>query len=209
MATVHKAIILFLVLALGLPLLFYVDSRLELKRSSLIKASPHEARAIFKALHRNIYSAFDYSTESEIYDALSKSIDGELLTKVYTEVYEGLVLREEHQGALTKIFSVDILSSELIETERSKKSSKPSFGIRCTWEVNSILKHWGHFHPRTNRYEGVYTLVLNDAVWKIVDNTILSQKRVDRDWTNTMTDSLEIFLQENTRDTLHRRREFN
>ncbi|MBD3320640.1 MAG: hypothetical protein GF350_06055, partial [Chitinivibrionales bacterium] len=87
MSSIRKAIILLCVIAGGLPLLFFIDSRVDMEGSSLIMPSPGEARALFASLHRNIYRAFDYSTESEIYDALSKSVDGDLLTGIYTEVY--------------------------------------------------------------------------------------------------------------------------
>jgi len=42
-----------------------------------------EALAIFQPLHANIYRAFDYTDEGEIYDALARSVDGALLARTY------------------------------------------------------------------------------------------------------------------------------
>lgn len=54
-----------------------------------------EAVDLFTALHRNVYRAFDYKTESDIYDVLAQSVDGDLLDQVYNEVYQSLILRDQ------------------------------------------------------------------------------------------------------------------
>ncbi|MCW5559537.1 MAG: hypothetical protein KIT22_17110, partial [Verrucomicrobiae bacterium] len=69
-----------------------------------------EALAIFQPLHANIYRAFDYTTESEIYDALARSVDGPLLGKTYDDIYRSLILQEEG-GALCRVKSVELVST--------------------------------------------------------------------------------------------------
>ena len=49
-----------------------------------------EAITIFETLHQNIYRAFDYTSQSDIYDALAQSVDGPLLDRMYTDIYQSL-----------------------------------------------------------------------------------------------------------------------
>jgi hypothetical protein len=136
-----------------------------------------EARAIFAGLHRNIYRAFDRGRdELAIYDALALSVDGRLLDRIYNEVYEGLVLREEG-GLVTEVRDVTIVRSDVLPTGDGG-GGPPSFRVRCTWEVLSGVLHEGHEHVRLNEYEAVYTVALVEEGWRIVDDRILSQRRV-------------------------------
>jgi hypothetical protein len=63
-----------------------------------------QARAVFEPLHANIYRAFDYSKEGDIYDALARSVEGEYLEQLYRQVYESLVMRDEG-GAMSRVQS--------------------------------------------------------------------------------------------------------
>ena len=69
------------------------------------EVNERKALGIFATLHSNIYRAFDFNNESDIYDVLSKSVDGPLLDKVYTEIYQSLIAREQG-GAVARIKSV-------------------------------------------------------------------------------------------------------
>ena len=79
---------------------------------SWLKESPRpdeeEARFIFEGLHRNIYRAFDYDSESEVYDALAQSVASGLIDSVYNEVYQSLIMREA-EGAVCDVRAVDRL----------------------------------------------------------------------------------------------------
>jgi hypothetical protein len=67
-----------------------------------------QAAAILAALHKNIYRAFDYRDEEQVYDALAKSVDGPLLRDLYLEIRRGLVMQEQG-GAVSRIREVEIL----------------------------------------------------------------------------------------------------
>jgi hypothetical protein len=43
-------------------------------------------------LLRNVYQAFDYRKESDIYDTLERSVGGDLLTDIYLETRRSLEL---------------------------------------------------------------------------------------------------------------------
>jgi hypothetical protein len=139
-------------------------------------ANEAEAKQLFADLHRDIYRAFDHDDESGIYDALAGSVDGKLLDRIYAEVYEALVMRDQG-GALSKVQQVDILESRLLDG-LPEDPDDPRFRVRATWEVTSSLVHEGHEHVRVIEYEGIYTLALREAGWRIVEDRILSQRTV-------------------------------
>ena len=156
--------------------------RIEMKpfwREGIEMPDPAEAIAIFAALHRNVYRAFDYETEDAIYDALAQSVSGELLDEVYNDVYQGLILREEG-GAICKVERVDILDSSMMPAFE-QDSENPQFKISCSWRVLGLVEHWGHAHRRVNEYRAVYTLTYAGDEWKISDVEMNDQKRVTGD----------------------------
>ena len=59
---------------------------------SILQRSKKDAEAILTPLLRNVYRAFDHRSESEIYDVLARSVDGELLRKLYLETIQALTL---------------------------------------------------------------------------------------------------------------------
>ncbi|MBF0502710.1 MAG: SEL1-like repeat protein [Candidatus Riflebacteria bacterium] len=136
--------------------------------------SATEAVEIFSSLHRNVYRAFDYPNESDIYDTLAASVDGKLLNWIYNEIYESLILRNEG-GAVCQIQSVLIQAADLLEND--VKLVDAAFRIRCSWRVRGVVKHWGHVHVRDNRYEGIFSIAPRDGAWKIVDVEILDQQQ--------------------------------
>jgi hypothetical protein len=149
---------------------------LHLERSGQRVPDEAEAAAIFTDLHRNIYRAFDHDDEGDIYDALSDSVDGRLLDRIYAEVYEALTMRDQG-GALSKVHKVDILRSRVLDAPDAA-GDRPTFRVRATWEVLSSLVHEGHEHVRLVEYEGVYAVAHREDGWRIVDDKILSQRPI-------------------------------
>ena len=139
-------------------------------------ADEAEAKQVFVELHRNIYRAFDREDESGIYDALAASVDGKLLDRIYAEVYEALVMRE-HGNGLSKVDEVEMLESRVLGGLPDGPDD-PRFRVRATWEVTSSLVHEGHEHVRVIEYEGIYTVAMREAGWRIVEDRILSQRTV-------------------------------
>ncbi len=133
--------------------------------------SEDEAGAIFTALHRNVYRAFDYSEESDIYDVLARSVDGELLEDLYLQIRRALVIREQG-GAVSRIRKVDILQGDMASLDGE------GFAYRCKWLVEGTVEHWGHIHTRQNQYEGLFQIRPRDDAWRIVGLKMLSEERV-------------------------------
>lgn len=139
-----------------------------------------DAAHVFETLHRNVYRAFDYKSESDVYDVLERSVAGDLLDRVYNEVYQSLIMHE-HGGAVAKVHSVDITETELLSTGVEPESGAPAFQIEADWQVYGVVVHWGHMHTRTNRYRAIYNVAERNQDWKITDVEILEQQRLDDD----------------------------
>ncbi len=140
---------------------------------------PENAEEIFAALHRNVYRAFDFKTESDIYDVLSTSVAGELLDDVYNEVYQSLIMRDQG-GAVARIQSVDLLDTEIVAARIEQAEGEQSaYGVQTTWRVDGMVYHWGHTHSRRNVYEAMYTVARSEDAWKIVSVEMLRQERMN------------------------------
>jgi hypothetical protein len=139
------------------------------------RPTEEQAKEIFSALHKNIYRAFDYEREEDVYDTLRLSVTGDLLDKVYAEVYGSLIMRDQG-GAVLKVLSTKILALDIGFPE---KAEEPWFTAACRWQVHGRIGHWGHTHVRVNEYQADYTVVLTDAGWRIAAVTVTAQKRLD------------------------------
>lgn len=137
-----------------------------------------EALSVFEPLHENIYRAFDYTNESDVYDALAESVDGPLLERLYDEVYRSLVLQEAG-GAVSRVSSVRHLDLAVEEVGVVGERALPGFVVDATWQVDGAVYHWGHAHTRTNEYRARYTVHAAEQGWRIAASEVLAQRRVD------------------------------
>ncbi|MBN2560963.1 MAG: hypothetical protein JXQ75_08540, partial [Phycisphaerae bacterium] len=136
-----------------------------------------EATDLFASLHRNVYRAFDYKTEGDIYDVLAQSVAGDLLDAVYNEVYQSLILRDQG-GAVARVQSVDILDADVESSGVEPDTGDVAFRIRSRWQVHGAVYHWGHVHSRTNEYTSRYTVAQRGGQWKITGVDVLEQRRI-------------------------------
>ena len=132
------------------------------------------ARDIFERLHANIFRAFDYHREEEIYDALAHSVDGPMLGKLYTQLRQSLE-NQEQGGAVSRIDHVQIENGSTTGTRVEGDSL--SFDYRCSWQLVGSVEHWGHIHQRTNIYDGAFTISMVGDQWKITGIKSLDEKQ--------------------------------
>lgn len=152
--------------------------------------SDAEALSIFESLHRNIYRAFDYTDEGAVYDALAQSVDGAMLEKIYNDVYQSLIMRDQN-GAVSKVVNVEMRSMALMPMpDDDAARAEHAYRVRCQWRVDGLVTHYGHSHARTNAFEAIYTLAPVNDSWRIVDAEILQQQRID-DGRQTAEDLLD------------------
>ncbi|MCA9250330.1 MAG: hypothetical protein KDA54_04290 [Phycisphaerales bacterium] len=135
-----------------------------------IEPFPKVASKVFEALLTNVYRAFDFRSESDIYDVLAQSVDGPLLDSVYKEIRAGLVSAEQG-GAVAKVKSVEILESKLVDPEPKRDGA---FEIKTRWRVEGMVYHWGHVHDTASIFEAIYTVAPRDGFWKIIKTDMTS-----------------------------------
>jgi hypothetical protein len=139
--------------------------------------SDEQAEAIFAALHKNIYRAFDYHDESHVYDALANSVDGSLLRELYLKIRHGLEMREQ-SGAVSRVREVKLVEGGKESLDGQQRKDERSFGFHCRWTVAGTVEHWGHVHARTNEYEARFIVEPREGAWKITEMEVLGEKRV-------------------------------
>ncbi len=132
-----------------------------------------EAADIFGRLHANIFRAFDYVDESDVYQALSKSVDGELLRDLYLKINQSLRVQEQG-GAVAVIEKVCLIDGNPLPTPDGEQRSPIRFGYFATWTLDGTIEHWGHIHEKTNQYRARFVVELLEADdgstgWKITD----------------------------------------
>jgi hypothetical protein len=129
------------------------------------------AQKIAEALVGNVYRAFDFQTETQIYDALERSADGELLRKLYLEISQALTLNER-EGTKARIteFALDVDEVTALEDRGFKAES--------TWTALGNVTHWGHNHVRTNKYTAHLTVSPVDGGWKLTALDVIEGRRL-------------------------------
>ncbi len=167
-------IVLIVVSAATWPLLGWEVKRPFAPRPTV---SPNEAQAIFASLHKNTYRAFDYRDESEIYDALAKSVDGRLLRDLYLKMRRGLEMQEQG-GAVSRVREVVIEEGSQPPSPVEATHDARGFGFRCKWTVKGSVQHWGHLHSRTNQYVALFRVEPRDNAWKITKMEVLDEQRL-------------------------------
>lgn len=136
-------------------------------------------------LLRNVYRAFDFVDEAEIYAALETSVAGAKLRDLYLELLQDLQV-EEQGGAVSRIEAVEVLSVEPVDgavsaetLEKLGLAAGPGSGAvfrrRVKWNLSGLLEHWGHTHQRTNQYQAVLTIADQAGQWKLVALAVESQ----------------------------------
>ena len=131
---------------------------------------PGQAEVILSPLLQNVYRAFDHRSESAIYDVLARSVDGELLRRLYLETIEALSL-EGREGARV---TVQEFSAEVDEVD----PTAAGFVADCQWTALGTVGHWGHAHTRVNRYKARVTVDAVKGEWKLIDLEVQEARRL-------------------------------
>ncbi len=128
-------------------------------------------RELAGGLLHNIYRAFDYRGEEQIYDVLAKSVTGNLLNDVYLETRNGLELANQG-GAQVKVKNIEMLEARQIG------ENDDGLLVEARWNVAGSVGHWGHIHQRINAYHARLTLRDIDGAWKLTSLDILEEERL-------------------------------
>ncbi len=123
-------------------------------------------------LLRNVYQAFDYRRESDIYDTLERSVSGDLLTDIYLETRRSLELASQG-GARAKVKSVEVQALDVQAGDVDQ-----GFRADVIWNVSGAVGHWGHVHTRNNQYQAELEVRVVDGRWKLTDMNVLQEQRL-------------------------------
>lgn len=134
------------------------------------------AQQVFARLHKNMFRAFDYHNESDVYDALAKSVDGELLRELYLKINQSLKVKEQG-GAVSRVNEVNLLEGEKTGTSIDIEDSAPGFNYRSKWKLVGTIEHWGHIHERENEYDAEFEIKLKNDAWKITSMKVVNEEQ--------------------------------
>jgi hypothetical protein len=157
-------------------LLLYPHFKVSLGRPAVmgVQLSDEQAATVLSSLLKNVYRAFDFREENDVYDKLAISVDGELLSEIYLQNRKSLVVQRAG-GAQAKVKEIEILDARVESPNR--KSSELS--LKSKWTVFGTVGHWGHIHGRKNLYDALITVGIVDGAWKIIGLELLEEKRID------------------------------
>ena len=117
----------------------------------------------------NIYRAFDFREDEDVYDSLASSVQGTLLRELYLRIKRSLVVAEQG-GELSHMTA--------LEVKECKPIAKQPNSFETTWVVTGTSEHWGHIHTRTTEYRAELKLVELDGLWKLDRFQLLDEKRI-------------------------------
>jgi hypothetical protein len=174
-----KSIVLqcgLLAVLLGGSLLLYPHLQITVGRPAILVAKPadDEAVPLLHSLLKNVYRAFNFREEDDVYDKLALSVSGDLLTDIYLQNRKSLEIQRAG-GAQAKVKEVEILDVSVGEV-----AGRPlALAFTSNWTAFGTVGHWGHIHARKNQYEAIITVEPVDGVWKITDLELLDETRID------------------------------
>jgi hypothetical protein len=136
--------------------------------------SNEQIKEIVYNLLKNVYRAFDFREEENVYDKLALSVDGNLLTEIYLQNRKSMLI-EQAGGAQAKVIQVQVEHAEIDQAAKSDDA----IDVKTNWSALGTVGHWGHVHTRRNVYDAVLTLAVVDGSWKITGIDVLEETRVD------------------------------
>jgi hypothetical protein len=134
-----------------------------------------QAAMLTEQLLSNVYRAFDFRGEAQVYDRLAKTVDGPMLEQVYLDQRRSLRIARAG-GAEARVKNVSVESA--IPTHVAGTGA--DFVVRARWSIVGTVGHWGHVHQRQNRYDADLSISAVAGAWKITGFDVLDQERLSR-----------------------------
>jgi hypothetical protein len=138
------------------------------------RVAPEEGKLVLHSLLKNVYRAFDFREEEDVYDKLAVSASGDLLADIYLQNRQSFKVKRAG-GAQAKVEEVEILD---VAVHPNAESSR-ALDLRSIWTATGTVGHWGHIHTRQNRYEAVVTIEPVEGAWRITGLELLEEERID------------------------------
>ena len=161
----------FVAMAFGLVAFGQIEVRNPLKASYQLPEA--DALTTLQGLLQNTYRAFDFRAEEDVYDKLAVSVAGDLITDIYLQSRQRLVM-EEQGGARAKVQDVQLLDA----VQTGSPDRRQRFTFQCAWRITGTVNHWGHSHQRRNQYDAMITIQPVGRAWKIVALDVIEERRL-------------------------------
>ena len=164
-----------LVLGIGI-FIAWPYARVEVDRPAALAGTleAEQSAALVETLLKNVYRAFDFREEDDVYDKLALTVSGDLLADIYLQSRQSFAVQQAG-GAQAKVQEVAI--DEAIATRRDDGGL--GYDVRAKWTAMGTVGHWGHTHIRQNLYDAVLTIEAVDGNWKIKGMEVLEESRID------------------------------
>jgi hypothetical protein len=162
-----------ILLVAGMFLLFPI-AKVHIGVAKANQITEEDANVILHSLLKNVYRAFDFREESDVYDKLAISVSGDLLSDIYLQQRKSFAV-EQAGGAQAKVKDIAVEKVEVAESGEIDNALE----FKAVWTAAGTVGHWGHIHSRQNRYDALVTLQPIEGAWKIVDLEVLEEKRID------------------------------
>ncbi len=133
-----------------------------------------QATALLETLLKNVYRAFDFREEEDVYDKLAISVQGDLLADVYLENRRSFAVQAAG-GAQAKVKEVSVRNA----TAERQADTPLTYTLRGQWTAMGTVGHWGHVHTRQNLYDAIVTIKAVDGFWKITGLEVIEENRID------------------------------
>jgi hypothetical protein len=165
------AVALVIIGALSVPY-----ARVSIARPAAIAGTldDQQATVLLEMLLKNVYRAFDFREEEDVYDKLAISVSGELLADVYLENRRSFAVQAAG-GAQAKVKEINIRNAS---AERLDDLAL-GYALRGQWTAMGTVGHWGHVHTRQNFYDAIVTIEAVAGTWKITALEVIEENRID------------------------------
>jgi hypothetical protein len=157
-------------------LLLYPYLKVSIARPAAIapKMTHKEAVVVLHSLLKNVYRAFDFREEEDVYDKLALTVSGDLLADIYLQNRKSFEVKRAG-GARARVKEVAILDVAV-----ENLHDRPlGLSFKSKWTAFGTVGHWGHIHARKNQYDAIVTVEPVDGAWKITGLELLEEKRID------------------------------
>jgi hypothetical protein len=171
-----RAAIIIGITGLVIGIISYPFSQVSVSRpTALITGlSNDESKLIMHSLLKNVYRSFDFRDESDVYDKLALSVQGDLLEEIYLQNRKSFAVKKAG-GAQARVKEIEILDAEA----EPLSSEGKGFGLKAKWTAQGSVGHWGHVHTRKNYYDALVKVQVVEGHWKITGLELLEEKRLD------------------------------
>jgi len=151
-------------------------ARVEFDRPAALAGTldTEQSSALVETLLKNVYRAFDFREEDDVYDKLALTVSGDLLADIYLQSRQSFAVQQAG-GAQAKVQEVAI--QEAVATRRDDGGL--GYDVRAKWTAMGTVGHWGHTHIRQNLYDALLTIEAVDGSWKIKAMEVLEESRID------------------------------